>query len=102
MHLIQYALLLSSLRAHGVLADYLMGSHPPPFDISSNNSLVAAAWQNVSSLLDSFTTGANSTVAAQGIENVTFSAGMFSLHDPAAINLREFSRLSVLASLPMH
>lgn len=83
------------LALHGslVLANHLPGTYPPPFDLSSNKSLVLKAWQNFTASFDAYlkdgeTEGmVSETLAAVAAENVTFSIGVWSLHDPAATEL---------------
>ncbi|KAL2062054.1 hypothetical protein VTL71DRAFT_6320 [Oculimacula yallundae] len=65
----------------------LLGSRfPSPVDFSSNFSLVSAGWKNVTKVLDSYLTDeVNGTTSASiGLGNITFSIGLFSIHDPAA------------------
>lgn len=69
-------------------ADYLLGSYTAPVDLSSDKSIVSAAWQNLSLAFDDYLLHHNGSELLSGIENVTFSTGMFSIHDPAAIKLR--------------
>ena len=79
----------------GGLADFVGPTYPTPIDLSSNASLVAASWKNLSSTLDPYlkntSKGPSSTLAslsAAEVGNVTFSLGMFSIHDPAASKLQ--------------
>ena len=90
MRLSRWALSLVSLHVCAVAGDYLVGTYPPPFDLTSNKSLVAAAWKNLSLTLDNYLEGKTNgeldfILAAQ---NISFSLGMFSLHDPDAIKLQ--------------
>lgn len=78
-------LLLSSI---GTLADVLGPVYPPPKDLSSDNSAVTSAWNDITSMLGSALNGslsAEDAIPFAGIENVTFSIGAFSLEDPQAI-----------------
>ena len=79
--------LLSVISA---LADFLGPTYPAPVDLTSDDSLVYASWKNLSSFLDaSLKENEGSAPAAlSGWENVTFSAGLFSTHDPGASNLQ--------------
>ena len=77
-----------------VAADFLSGSHPPPRDLASEQSLVASAWQNVTSTLDN----ASSNELLAGLENITYSIGMFSLHDAAATVLQYHHTSSATAN----
>lgn len=72
-----------------VLADYLTPTYPPPLDLSGGESLVSASWNNLTAIFDGYLKNTTSTsTSLAGIENVTFSVGMFSLHDAAATNLQ--------------
>lgn len=86
MYISKYSLTLLSLCTSKVLADYLTPTYPPPTDLGSNTSLVSAAWKSLSSTFDDYLAGKNNSTSESlsGVENVTFSFGMFSLHDPAA------------------
>ena len=94
MHLRPHALLLLPLSITATLADFLGPTHPPPIDLSSDKSLVAASWKNLTSVVDAYLKGnhnssnGTSSEALSGVEKVTFSAGLFSIHDPAAAKLQ--------------
>lgn len=83
-----------ALFSYVALAEHLTGTYPPPFDLSSNDSLVAATWQNFTQSLDAYLTEGETegavaeALAAVGVENLTFSVGVWSLHDPAANQLQ--------------
>lgn len=71
------------------LADFIgLPTYPPPREFTANNSIVPAAWLNLSLNLDAHLqqnfTAINATTALAGLSNVTFSMGIFSLHDPNA------------------
>lgn len=71
-----------------VVADLLGASYPPPTDLSSDQSLVTASWNNASqTLLDSISVTSNTSFVT-GIQNLTFSLGMFSLFDDNATALQ--------------
>jgi CubicO group peptidase (beta-lactamase class C family) len=74
--------------APATLADFLGPRYPAPVDITSNHSLVAAAWKEVKAGLETvFVKGSgnlSATIPAAVAQNVTISVGLFSLHDPAA------------------
>ena len=76
---------LLSLCVSIASADFLLGRFPAPTDLSSEESLVAASWKNVTSILDEYLNGnQNSTSEAiASVKNTTFSFGMFSVHDSA-------------------
>ncbi|KAK6380916.1 hypothetical protein LTS17_005117 [Exophiala oligosperma] len=82
MHISKHVAFVVSLCLSRTLADFTGPTYPPPLDLSSNSSLVTASWKNLSSQLDTYLNGKSSAAAASG--NVTFSIGMFSMHDPAA------------------
>lgn len=90
MHLLYT--LASILASHTSVAvgDFLTPTYPTPADLSSNHSLVHAGWKNLTSTFDQYLHGHNSsaTITLKGIENVTFSVGMFSLSDPEALRLQ--------------
>ena len=72
-------------------ANYLGPRFPSPVDLTSNSSIVTAGWKNVSVALDSYIAGGSSnetTLPLDKLKEITFSAGMFSIHDPAASQLQ--------------
>ncbi|PMD47083.1 beta-lactamase/transpeptidase-like protein [Hyaloscypha variabilis F] len=71
-------------------ADFSGPSYPAPVDLSSNQSLVAASWTNITSTLEIYTNDGNLSTfgTASQIKNLTFSLGMFSLNDPKATELQ--------------
>jgi hypothetical protein len=83
-------LILSSLA----LAEHLTGTYPPPLDLSSNDSFVTAAWQNFTDTFDAYLNAGKTegvvleSLAAAEVENLTFSIGLWSLHDPVADQLQ--------------
>ena len=95
MHLRLHALLLLPLSIiTATLADFLGPTYPPPIDLSSNKSLVAASWKNLTLVFDTYLKGNHSSTntstseALCGVELVAFSAGLFSIHDRAASKLQ--------------
>ncbi|PIA97253.1 hypothetical protein CB0940_06188 [Cercospora beticola] len=71
------------------LADFIdIPTYPTPRKLSSEDSLEPGAWKNFSSILDAHlqqnTSNGDATDYLAGLENVTFSVGLFSLHDPEA------------------
>lgn len=68
-----------------VSADFLGPRYVQPVDLSSDKSAVSAAWKNATASLEKTLKSANSTL---GIQNVTFSLGLFSLNDPSASKLQ--------------
>lgn len=80
---------LLSICASGTFADFLGPTYPQPLDLSSSDSFVAAGWKNLTTLLDSYfkqnqTSDLTKPLAATEAEKITFSAGLFSLHDADA------------------
>ncbi|KAH7322920.1 beta-lactamase/transpeptidase-like protein [Stachybotrys elegans] len=73
-------LLPLSLLCSPALADVLGPRYPYPTDISSNSSRVLHSWRDLTAALDA-QLAPNST---SELRNVTFSVGIFSLHDPNA------------------
>jgi CubicO group peptidase (beta-lactamase class C family) len=90
MQLSAHAFFLLCLHGTLAVAEFLIGTYPPPLDLSSNQSLVAQSWKNLTASFDAYlkeneTAGSEAFV---GVKNVTFSLGLFSLHDPAATKLQ--------------
>jgi hypothetical protein len=73
------------------LADHVGAKYPQPVDLSSNKSTIPAAWRKVTWNLQKHldAAGTNQTFGGLlGLENLTFSIGMFSLNDPAATDFQ--------------
>lgn len=86
--LISISILLYSL---GVNSNFLGRRFSPPSHLADDDSLVAAGWKNLSSTIDAYLQGRRDGVPSPllaGLENLTFSLGMFSIHDPAAQTLQ--------------
>ncbi|KAL5000854.1 beta-lactamase/transpeptidase-like protein [Aspergillus recurvatus] len=82
------SLLLTALSLPGVLSNFLGPIYPAPNDITSSKSLVAAAWQNLTTILDqSFHNHRNST-QSRALNDLTFSVGLFSTRDSHAERLQ--------------
>lgn len=91
MHILKNCLLLLPLYSTASSADYLGPTYPAPIDLTSRHSLVPAAWKNLTSTFDSYLkhhVKNKNTIALKGVENITFSAGLFSIHDPGVENLQ--------------
>lgn len=92
MWFIPSIVVILSVSSPVVYADWLGAAYPPPQDLSSKQSLVFKAWQNASAALDAYlkngTDKAKYAAVLNGTEDVTFSAGLFSLHDAAASQLQ--------------
>ncbi|ERF76331.1 hypothetical protein EPUS_04189 [Endocarpon pusillum Z07020] len=99
MSRLRHLLTLLPICLTPVLADYLGPRYPPPADLTSDESLVAASWANLTSTLQAYLSGidqsaASSNDALSAIQNVTFSLGMFSIHDSAATEILQFHHTS--------
>ena len=79
--LLPFAVHVSSTPAAALLGP----GFPPPKDLSSNSSLVHAAWSNFTATLESYMR-ANTTVEGlvRDLDSYTFSINAFSVHDEAA------------------
>lgn len=85
MKVISTVALLAPFWAPAVHAGLPGASYPPPRDISSNSSSVAASWKNVTQTLEHTLAGAGlGPVASSLLKNSTFSMGLFSLYDKDA------------------
>lgn len=84
--------LLTSVNIFAASALLLGPTYPAPRDLTSNDSLVALTWTNLSATLESIVTSPSDPALAQlaGLENITFSMGMFSVHDPLAAEALQF------------
>lgn len=90
MHLRPYALALIPIYINGALADFMGPTYPAPMDLTSNKSLIPASWGRITSNFDAYLKKNQSTASESlsGLEKVTFSVGLFSIHDPAAAKLQ--------------
>ncbi|KAL9131308.1 MAG: hypothetical protein Q9217_000743 [Psora testacea] len=90
-------------KTHGIaLADFLGPTYPAPIDLTSDKSLIPASWENLTSTFDAYLKE-NQTTASKslsGVENVTFSLGLFSIHDPAAAELQYHYTSPEIANAP--
>ncbi|KAF4968686.1 hypothetical protein FSARC_3972 [Fusarium sarcochroum] len=71
-------------------ADLLGPRFPPPIDVASSNSLSSKAWQNLTKTFDEYLNGSSQSPLLAGIENITFSLGAFSIHDPSAASALQY------------
>jgi CubicO group peptidase (beta-lactamase class C family) len=78
----RYAFVLTSIYATGVLSDFLGPTYPAPIDLTSDDSLVAAGWKNLSSTLEAYLGGSDGTETQSLLNDLAFSIGMFSTLDP--------------------
>ena len=91
MHRFLQHLVLLPLCVGPALADFLGASYPQPVDLTSDKSTVPKAWEEVTSTLQKQldAAGKNKTFGGVlGLENVTFSIGLFSLNDPSVSDLQ--------------
>ncbi|KAK4446286.1 beta-lactamase/transpeptidase-like protein [Podospora aff. communis PSN243] len=90
----------------GAVADFSGPSFPPPTDLSSDLSLVRTAWESLTDLLKAsgLRNGNNNvnngTLLPDSAKNITFSIGMFSLHDPNATSLQFHHTSPYVAASP--
>ncbi|KAJ6131813.1 hypothetical protein N7471_007028 [Penicillium samsonianum] len=84
-------------------ANLLGPSYPPPRDLSSSHSRVAASWKNLTSQLNTVLDGnqAKKTSGVYALKNLTFSAGLFSTLDPKAKDLQFHHTASEVANSPV-
>ncbi|PSN72081.1 beta-lactamase/transpeptidase-like protein [Corynespora cassiicola Philippines] len=100
-----FRLAVSLCAASPVVADFLGPRYVPPVDLSSDKSTIPAAWKKATADIQSALNGdENSTLAdVVGLKNVTFSLGMFSLHDPSASKLQfHYTSPEIIASNGTH
>lgn len=92
MYFRSLAILLTPLWVTTVLADFVGPTYPAPMDLSSDESAVAAGFAKLSSTLDAYLNGSQSSKAIiqAGLTNLTFSTSMFSIHDPRAAESLQF------------
>ena len=85
--LLPFAVHVSSTPAAALLGP----AFPPPKDLSSNSSLVHAAWSNFTATIESYIR-ANTTVEGlvPNLGSYTFSIGAFSIHDEAATKTLQY------------
>lgn len=86
-----------------VPATFLGPTYPAPVDLSSQESLVRSAWEELTSRFDtSLKQGGNVTASTTiaGAEGITFSAGLFSLHDEGATKLQYHYTAPQIAESP--
>lgn len=95
MHFTFRTLLLVSASARGVLGDFLGPTYPAPTNLASNSSHVSTAWRNISSTLNSIISDPDTNLSdPSGLKNITFSLGMFSIHDPSAASSLQYHHTS--------
>lgn len=75
---------LASLCLPGVSARFLEPMDPAPVGISGGDSIVRATWKNITSRFDQHFSGKKHSTLLAGLEQHTFSLGVFSTHDTEA------------------
>ncbi|QKX60459.1 uncharacterized protein TRUGW13939_07604 [Talaromyces rugulosus] len=91
MHQSWKTISLLSLFSTAALADHLGPTYPAPIDFSSKHSKIPAAWKNLTTLFDGYLkhhVNNSLTAPLAGVENITFSTSLFSIHDPRATELQ--------------
>ncbi|KAJ8105780.1 hypothetical protein ONZ43_g7288 [Nemania bipapillata] len=58
--------------------------NPAPADLTSGGSSVRSQWENLTSTLEGHLNGTMRNEALSGLDNITFSLGLFSVDDPTA------------------
>ncbi|KAI1076799.1 beta-lactamase/transpeptidase-like protein [Whalleya microplaca] len=77
-------LTLAPIWLPSVFARFLGRMDPAPVDLTSDQSLVRESWENITSTFEGHLSGKSPLPVLSGLENVTFSLGMFSTHDSEA------------------
>lgn len=85
--ILRYAVLVTSTAPASLLGP----GYPPPTDLTSNCSLVPAAWSNFTKIIESYILK-NQTVEGlvPSLGSYTFSVGTFSIHDPEAAKALQY------------
>ncbi|KAI0809591.1 beta-lactamase/transpeptidase-like protein [Xylaria sp. FL0064] len=84
MHHSSLSLGLASLCLPTALARFLGPLNPPPVDLTSDTSRVRSKWENITSTLENHLVHKELNEALSGLDNITFSLGLFSVHDTDA------------------
>ncbi|KAK8873313.1 beta-lactamase/transpeptidase-like protein [Apiospora arundinis] len=84
------AVVLASLCLPGVSSRFLGPMDPAPVDISGKDSIVRAAWQNITSKLEDHFSGKARFPPYSVLVNSTFSLGLFSTHDTEAAGCLQY------------
>ncbi|KAI8631748.1 beta-lactamase/transpeptidase-like protein [Xylariaceae sp. FL1651] len=90
MHRPLLTFVASSLCLSGALARYLGPLNPAPVDLTSDASPVRSQWENLTSTLKGHFDGTARNEALSGLDNNTFSLGLFSIHDPKAAGCLQY------------
>lgn len=84
------SLAIASLCMPTALARYLGPLNPPPTDLASDGSHVRRTWTELTSILEGHLNGTERNEMLTGLDNITFSLGLFSAHDPEAAASLQF------------
>ncbi|KAJ2968712.1 hypothetical protein NUW58_g10161 [Xylaria curta] len=79
-----FAVAIVSLWLPTAYSRFLGPLNPPPVDLTSSTSSVRLQWENITSSLEDHLTGRARNPALSVLDNITFSLGLFSVHDPEA------------------
>ncbi|KAL8730060.1 MAG: hypothetical protein Q9181_004791 [Wetmoreana brouardii] len=83
--------LLLSIFTTGTLGDFTGPTYPAPKDLTSEQSLVSAAWNNVTSTIHTYLNEPSTDLTGpSGLRNLTFSLGIFSVQDLSAAESLQF------------
>ncbi|KAI1112381.1 beta-lactamase/transpeptidase-like protein [Nemania sp. NC0429] len=74
----------ASLCLPAVHARILGPLNPAPVHLTSRDSNVRLQWEKLTSTLDGYFSGKEENNVLSGLEKITFSLGLFSVHDPKA------------------
>lgn len=85
-----HTLIPLAIHCSGAYSDFLGPRFPAPTHLAGNDSLVATGWKNLTAVFDTYFEGNRDATPKllDGLENLTFSIGMFSIHDSAAQSLQ--------------
>lgn len=75
---------VASLCLPTAFARFLGPLNPAPTDLTGDDSIVSAQWENITSTLEGHLSGKTRNAALSGLDNITFSLGLFSVHDSKA------------------
>ncbi|KAI0426099.1 beta-lactamase/transpeptidase-like protein [Xylaria sp. FL1042] len=75
---------LAALCFPTAMARFLGPLNLAPVDLTSDASHVRSKWENITSTLESHLVHKEPNEALSGLDNITFSLGLFSVHDPNA------------------
>ncbi|KAI0512927.1 beta-lactamase/transpeptidase-like protein [Xylaria bambusicola] len=81
---------IASLCLPTVIARFLGPLNVPPVDLTSDTSHVQSKWEEIRSMLDGHLAGTKRNEALSGLDNITFSLGLFSVHDAEAASFLQY------------